>query len=368
MIRFSKYPALALALLWLASPLEASPWLIQDEKKEEMKEEMKQEEGSEGSAAKEGNQAVTMDKSFAGLLARYEEVSGKLDELKRQFDEAESSEDSTRFRDQYARMVEEAKLLDGEIRVAGVAMLDEGKKDEQVMETLTGVMINDAFFERDAAALELGQKLIDGGVDVAILEQAAETERLGPTGKDIVRELVLRAKEAAADDLPRVKLTTSKGEVVLELFENDAPETVANFISLVNKDYYNGLTFHRVLDNFMAQGGCPLGNGRGDPGYKIRCECYQPQYRRHFTGSLSMAKGDARNSGGSQFFLTFRRTSNLDGKHTVFGRVIEGMDIVNSIQRIDPQRPNPNIKADVIEKAEVLRDRGHEYEPNKIGG
>ena len=81
-----------------------------------------------------------------------------------------------------------------------------------------------------------------------------------------------------------------------------------------------------------------------------------------------MAKGDARNSGGSQFFLTFRRTSNLDGKHTVFGRVIEGMDIVNSIQRIDPQRPNPNIEADVIEKAEVLRDRGHEYEPNKIGG
>ena len=136
MIRFSKYPALALALLWLASPLEASPWLIQDEKKEEMKEEMKQEEGSEGSAAKEGNQAVTMDKSFAGLLARYEEVSGKLDELKRQFDEAESSEDSTRFRDQYARMVEEAKLLVGEIRVAGVAMLDEGKKDEQVMDCL----------------------------------------------------------------------------------------------------------------------------------------------------------------------------------------------------------------------------------------
>ena len=214
----------------------------------------------------------------------------------------------------------------------------------------------------------MGQKLIEAGIDTAFFERAAEADRLSPSGKEILRELVLRSKESAADDLPRVKLTTSRGDIVLELFENDAPETVGNFISLVKSGFYDGIKFHRVIEGFMAQGGCPDADGTGGPGYNILCECYKPQYRRHFTGSLSMAKGTPRHSGGSQFFMTFRRTSELDGKHTVFGRVVEGMDAVNSITRIDPEVPNPNITADTIEKAEVLRDRGHEYKPRKVGG
>lgn len=183
--------------------------------------------------------------------------------------------------------------------------------------------------------------------------------------KDWAKEQEIRRAEAEADDLPRVKLTTSKGEIVLELFENEAPNTVANFISLVDKGFYNGLTFHRVLPGFMAQGGCPRGDGTGGPGYHIPCECYQPGYRKHFRGSLSMAKQAERDTGGSQFFLTFVPTPFLDGRHTVFGRVIEGMEVLNKLQRRDPKNPNPP-EPDKILNAEVLRRRDHPYVPKKV--
>ena len=97
----------------------------------------------------------------------------------------------------------------------------------------------------------------------------------------------------------------------------------------------------------------------------IYCECYIPNYRRHFTGSLSMAKQEPRNTGGSQFFITFRRTDHLDGRHTVFGRVIEGLDIAMALQRIQPGAPG-DAQADTITKAEVIRDRGTEYAPRKV--
>lgn len=174
------------------------------------------------------------------------------------------------------------------------------------------------------------------------------------------KEQGIRKQEAADNNLPRVKLVTSRGDVVIELFENEAPESVANFISLVKQGYYDGVTFHRVLPMFMAQGGDPDGTGRGGPGYTIRDEHTRPDHRKHFRGSLSMAKTGAPNSGGSQFFLCFVPTSYLDGKHTVFGRVIEGMGNAASIKRRNPDAgylPKP----DRIISAEVLRDRGHEY-------
>lgn len=177
------------------------------------------------------------------------------------------------------------------------------------------------------------------------------------------KETEIRRAEAKADDLPRVLLKTTKGEIVLELFENQAPNTVANFISLVEKGFYDGLTFHRVLPGFMAQAGCPIGDGRGGPGYRIPCECYPPHhYRLHFRGSLSMAHHGVRDTGGSQFFLTFVPTSHLDGVHTVFGRVIKGFDVLHKLQRRDPERPRPP-DPDRILQAEVLRKRNHDYVP-----
>jgi cyclophilin family peptidyl-prolyl cis-trans isomerase len=178
------------------------------------------------------------------------------------------------------------------------------------------------------------------------------------------KEQAIREAEATADDLPRVKLMTSKGDIVLELFENEAPDTVGNFISLVEKGFYDGLNFHRVLKNFMAQGGDPKGDGSGGPGYTIYCECYKPEYRRHFQGSLSMAHA-GRDTGGSQFFLTFRQTPHLNGRHTCFGRVIEGMDVLSKLQRRDPQGTT-TAAPDSIVKAEVVRKRDHAYAPRKV--
>ncbi len=178
------------------------------------------------------------------------------------------------------------------------------------------------------------------------------------------QEQKTRQAEAEADDLPRVKFITAKGDIVIELFENESPQAVANFITLVKKGYYDGLTFHRVLPGFMAQGGCPEGTGTGGPGYNIRCECYGPNYRKHFRGSLSMAHA-GRDTGGSQFFLTFVPTAYLNGKHTVFGRVYEGIEVAAAIRRRDPAS---GTMADKILHAEVLRDRGHEYKFEKLPG
>lgn len=188
-------------------------------------------------------------------------------------------------------------------------------------------------------------------------------QSLATTARNWQAEAKIRAAEQQADDLPRVKLTTTRGDIVIELFENEAPQATANFITLVKKDFYTGVPFHRVLPGFMAQGGDPTGTGGGGPGYSIRCECHAPNHRKHFRGTLSMAHA-GRDTGGSQFFLTFVPTVHLDGRHTVFGRVIEGMDVAASLKRRDPA--NPHSPADEILSAEVLRDRGHAYQFQKL--
>ncbi|RIK83552.1 MAG: hypothetical protein DCC67_05800 [Planctomycetota bacterium] len=203
---------------------------------------------------------------------------------------------------------------------------------------------------------------LTGGLSDHLVQNAAQFQENLPTiRKAWEKEQAIREAEAKADDLPRVKLTTTKGEIVIELFENEAPQSVANFISLVKQGYYDGVAFHRVIPGFMAQGGDPQGTGMGGPGYTIRDEQKAANARRHFRGSLSMANTGQPNSGGSQFFLTFVPTSFLDGRHAVFGRVLEGMDVAASLKRGEPPRG-----PDKIIKAEVLRDRGHAYEFEKI--
>jgi len=194
-----------------------------------------------------------------------------------------------------------------------------------------------------------------------LVELEDAIERFRPK---VEAEMAKRKAEAEADDLPRVRITTTAGPVVVELFENEAPNTVANFISLVEKGFYDGTPFHRVIGGFMAQGGDPKGTGDGGPGYTIACEVGAPGARQHFQGSLSMAHA-GRDSGGSQFFLTFRPTEHLDGKHTVFGRLIEGFDVLPKLVRTtdDAGRPVPGIQPDRIVKAEVLRKRDHPYVP-----
>ena len=123
-------------------------------------------------------------------------------------------------------------------------------------------------------------------------------------------------------------IETDKGNIELTLFENEAPNTVANFEKLANNGFYNGLTFHRVIPDFVIQGGCPKGNGTGGPGYTIKCEINP---HKHGTGALSMAHA-GKDTGGSQFFITHSPQPHLDGVHTVFGKVVKGMELVNAIE------------------------------------
>ena len=122
---------------------------------------------------------------------------------------------------------------------------------------------------------------------------------------------------------------TNQGTFRIELFEDRAPVTTGNFIKLALAGYYDGLVFHRVIKNFMIQGGCPEGSGRGGPGYKIKDE-FHPELKHDGPGVLSMANAGP-NTGGSQFFVTLAATPWLDGKHAVFGRVTEGLDVVTKI-------------------------------------
>ncbi len=128
-------------------------------------------------------------------------------------------------------------------------------------------------------------------------------------------------------------INTSRGEIKLTLFSDHAPITVSNFANLTERGYYNGLVFHRVIENFMIQGGCPLGTGTGGPGYEFEDEC-TPEVKHDVPGILSMANAGP-GTNGSQFFITHVETSWLDGKHTVFGKVDSGQDIVDSIQQGD---------------------------------
>jgi peptidyl-prolyl cis-trans isomerase B (cyclophilin B) len=139
-------------------------------------------------------------------------------------------------------------------------------------------------------------------------------------------------------------METTKGTLMLEMFNDDAINTVKNFVTLAQKGYYDGLKFHRVVPSFVVQGGDPLGNGTGGPGYAIPCET-RGHRQKHDVGAVSMAHA-GRDTGGSQFFICLTRetTKQLDGKHTVFGQVTEGLDILPTIQAGDQM-----LKVEVLE-------------------
>jgi len=133
----------------------------------------------------------------------------------------------------------------------------------------------------------------------------------------------------------QAKINTEKGEMLVEFYEKDAPKTVENFVKLSKDGFYDGLTFHRVIPDFVIQGGCPDGTGAGGPGYSIDCEL-DGDNQFHDKGILSMAHA-GRNTGGSQFFICHSRnnTAHLDRNHTCFGKVVEGLDIIDTIKAGD---------------------------------
>jgi cyclophilin family peptidyl-prolyl cis-trans isomerase len=155
---------------------------------------------------------------------------------------------------------------------------------------------------------------------------------------------------------PKKKYTATfkleKGDIAIELFADKAPKTVNNFVFLARDGFYDGVTFHRVIADFMAQGGDPTGTGRGGPGYKFADE-FHPDLKHSKPGILSMANA-GRNTNGSQFFITLAPTPWLDGKHAVFGQVVKGMDVLRSINVRDPDEartPGDAIKTIEISEA-----------------
>ena len=162
----------------------------------------------------------------------------------------------------------------------------------------------------------------------------------------------------------KAQFKTSKGNINVELFADKTPLTVANFTNLAKRGYYNGLSFHRVIDNFMIQGGCPLGTGTGGPGYQFKDE-FSPDLKHNRPGILSMANAGV-GTNGSQFFITHAETPWLDGAHTVFGSVIsdEDLNVVNSIKQSDVIESiaiegdisfTPEVQAQVDKWNEVLK-------------
>ncbi len=333
--------------------------------------------------------------NYVAVRAQWDQATDQMDQLAEQFRSA-SPEQREQIRQQYMTLVDQMDdLLLKLTETATAAYQAAPNQDPDLSSLLVGIAANALRNDRFEAAAETAQMLIANncpeqavygvaGTAAYCLDHfelaekylniAREAQLLEQDGQIYATDVALaknlweveqkrRAAEAAADDLPRVLMKTSQGDLVIELFENEAPQTVGNFVSLVEKGFYNGLTFHRVLPGFMAQGGCPDGSGAGGPGYQIFCESDKPDRRNHFRGVLSMAHA-GKDTGGSQFFLTFRRTSHLDGGHTVFGRVIEGLDVLEELQRIDPQRPS-GVQPDKILEAKVIRKRDHPYEPTR---
>ncbi|MBI2869268.1 MAG: peptidylprolyl isomerase [Chloroflexi bacterium] len=148
-------------------------------------------------------------------------------------------------------------------------------------------------------------------------------------------------------------METDKGKLVLELFAKDAPATVNNFVFLAREGFYDGNTFHRVISSppFMVQGGDPTGTGSGGPGYRFNDEFSS---RKHGTGTLSMANSGA-NTNGSQFFITYAPQPHLDGKHSVFGQLIEGMDVLKKLTPRDPSK-NPTFPGDKLLRVTIREE------------
>lgn len=169
---------------------------------------------------------------------------------------------------------------------------------------------------------------------------------------------------------PQITITMENGETILaELYPEIAPNSVKNFLSLINKGFYNGLIFHRVIEGFMIQGGCPNGTGMGGPGYSIPGEFSQNGFKndlRHTEGVLSMARAQHPDSAGSQFFIMHKNAPYLDGAYAAFGKVIEGMDVVNRIATV-PTDWNDRPTVPQVIKSVTAETFGVAYdEPEKL--
>ncbi len=181
----------------------------------------------------------------------------------------------------------------------------------------------------------------------------AETKSAGAKAVDTTKKVEAKKYMKRNADNPEVAIETDLGTMKLELFLDVAPIHVDSMLSLIRKGFYNGLTFHRIIDNFMIQGGDPKGNGTGDAGYDLPAEFSS---LKHVEGTLSMARSADPNSASCQFFICLAAASHLDGKYTIFGQLMEGNDALHKIGKIEVAGEKP-IKPVFIRKMTIIKDR-----------
>ena len=202
--------------------------------------------------------------------------------------------------------------------------------------------------------------------------------RIDQVQQDWEKELQRREEDKAKNN-PQVRVLTTKGEIIVELFEDDAPETVANFIYLVEQGYYTRKPFFFVKEHLLAQTGCEKGDGKGNAGYGVKPEAELATRRSHFRGSLAMPVGTntdpsqgSTNFAGSQFYFTFVPLPLADDRNAVFGRVISGIEVLGLLKIVDltdeEARKDPSLRPDTIIRTEVIRKREHDYRPTPVIG
>ena len=339
--------------------------------------------------------------SWPELFSQRQKIAARLTELQQSFRKAKTTDEQDAMRKEFGEKRAEFQSVDERLAVLAPQVYAADPKNFDAGETVMEAAFQNHRFDESkklaSTLIAAGRKNVqttnilgvsqfathDFAEAVETFAAAEKNEMLHPqlggryqaAATEYVAfwktEQAIREAEAAATgeaQLPRVLFKTNRGDIVLELFENEAPNTVASFVSLVEAKKYDGIKFHRVIPMFMAQGGDPnsldddpSNDGQGGPGYMIKCECFEKNARRHFRGSLSMAKTAAPNTGGSQFFLTHLPTPHLNANvdaqsgHTVFGHIVEGLDVAASLK-----------KDDKIESATVTRKRQHEYKPETL--
>ena len=350
-----------------------------------------------------GPSSATAATSFDAVYPRWTQLLAKLRQIDEAYRNARPEQRET-LRAEYTRLIDIGNSLqDDLIRAAAVTYASNPTSHRELALFLRGVVYQLTSHEDYEEALRTGQLLVDNyfedgsvydlcGVcaftvnEFRLAEQhfsqAKKADALSPVGaqrraqlpyyKDAWdRETERRTAERTAGNLPRVLLLTSQGEIELELFENEAPVTVANFLQLVADGFYDGLEFYRVTACSTAVSGCPEGDGTGGPGYTIASECSRPDHRLHFRGSVGMVRSGPWTH-GSQFYLTFAPAQDLDNRQTVFARVIRGIEVLARLQRREPRDPlsermNPHANivippADTIIRATVVRKGNDSHE------
>ena len=352
-------------------------------------------------------------KKYQSALNEFRESAVALNQVQLSFDLAEKF--TTSFRDQISREWQEGihksfLAKSNWLKVAGETYLSAPDKYSAIGETLCDMLLSDVELDRTDGWLEAAKAIIntmksekedllraaglvayansdfDFTEECLVRAQKFHPDEVQPQFmaeiKDVrekwTHEQEIRKREEEKNDNPRVEFVTTKGRMVVELYEDSAPETVKNFIYLVGIGFFKDKTFFRVEKHVCAQTGCEKGDGTGDAGYVIPSEVDSPNRRDHFRGTMAMALGnDSKtgqvlpNTGSSQFYFAFLPMPQLDGKHTVFGRIVEGQESMNFFRVMnlgqESQRKEGK-EPDIIISSKVLRKRDTVYKPKILAG